>query len=84
MAENPNEIALNHDLTGKVTGYLDRHMALMMLEAHSSGTIGIYDHRSLLTAKVGMLKKTKMVDYLERDLIISDEKFLKFFLDAFF
>lgn len=65
MAENPNEIALNHDLTSKVTGYLDRHMALMMLEAHSSGTIGIYDHRSLLTAKVGMLKKTKMVDYLK-------------------
>merc|ERR1712018_898461 len=37
----------------------------MVLEAHSSGTIGIYDHRSLLTAKVGMLKKTKMVDYLK-------------------
>lgn len=66
MAENPNEIALTHDLTSKIAGYLDRHMGLMMLEAHSSGTIDIYDHNSLLRSKVGMLKKTKMIDYLER------------------
>jgi len=58
------QIARRHDLTGTIAQFLDPHMFLMVLESHSSGSIPIYERRSLLKAKVGMLEKTKMVDYL--------------------
>jgi hypothetical protein len=70
MTEADNDrkaIALKNDLTNTVGGYTDRHMNLMMLEAHSSGAIDIYERNSLLRAKIDMLKKTKMIDYLERN-----------------
>jgi len=68
MTEADNDrkaIALKNDLTNTVGGYTDRHMNLMMLEAHSSGAIDIYERNSLLRAKIDMLKKTKMIDYLK-------------------
>ena len=42
------QIARRHDLTGTVAPYLDPHMFLMVLESHSSGSIPIYEIRSLL------------------------------------
>ena len=42
------QIARRHDLTGTIAQFLDPHMFLMVLESHSSGSIPIYERRSLL------------------------------------
>ena len=42
------QIARRHDTTGTIAQFLDPHMFLMVLESHSSGSIPIYERRSLL------------------------------------
>jgi translation initiation factor 3 subunit E len=50
-----------HDLTGKVGEYLDRHLIFPLLEFLSEREI--YDDRSLLEGKLKLLRETNMVDF---------------------
>lgn len=56
---------LEHDLTGKISGFLDRHMVIPLLDFCSSQEMeGLYDKKDLLKAKYDLISNTNMIDYL--------------------
>lgn len=56
---------MEHDLTRKISEYLDRHMVMPLLEfiEKSPDMAGVYNQEEVMKAKLELISNTNMVDY---------------------